>query len=249
MAHRRKPPSQTWRTFLSKPAKQLASTDFFVVPTVSFRILYVFVVLAHHRRRVVHFNVTAHPTSEWTTRQMAEAFPWDTAPRYLLRDRDSTYGDSCRQTVRSLGIREVLTAPRSPWQYPYAERLVGSIRRECLDPLLVFCRTSYPACSSAVRMISRARCHRKTPTTMSKTTAPAHAATRGVPTEVLVGIMLALLSLLCLYRGCDFYLARKCQFADIRLLIGFARPKPDAVKRQLVSRDGEVSITREVARD
>src|SRR5207245_2155794 len=138
MVRQRTPPSQTWRTFLNNHAKQLVSTDFFVVPTVSFRILYVFVVLAHHRRRVVHFNVTAHPTSEWTAQQIAEAFPWDTAPRYLLRDRDSTYGDFFRRTVRSVGIREVLTAPRSPWQNPYAERLVGSIRRECLDHMVIF---------------------------------------------------------------------------------------------------------------
>jgi transposase InsO family protein len=138
MVRQRTPPSQTWRTFLNNHAKQLVSTDFFVVPTVSFRILYVFVVLAHHRRRVVHFNVTAHPTSEWTAQQIAEAFPWDTAPRYLLRDRDSTYGDFFRRTVHSMGIREVLTAPRSPWQNPYAERLVGSIRRECLDHMVIF---------------------------------------------------------------------------------------------------------------
>ena len=87
-------PSQTWRAFLSNHVKQLVSTDFFVVPTVSFRLLYVFVVLAHHRRHLLHFNVTANPTSEWTARQITEAFPWDTAPRYLLRDRDSVYGDS-----------------------------------------------------------------------------------------------------------------------------------------------------------
>ncbi len=137
MERHRRPPSQTWRTFLDIHLKQLVSTDFFVVPTVNFRILFVFVVLAHQRRRVIHFNVTAHPTSEWTAQQVVEAFPWDTAPRYLLRDRDSIHGDVFRQRVRGMAIREVMTAPRSPWQSPYVERLIGSVRRECLDHLIV----------------------------------------------------------------------------------------------------------------
>jgi len=111
--------------------------DFFVVPTATFRVLFVLVVLAHHRRRLVHFNVTASPTAVWTARQIVEAFPWDTAPRYLLRDRDSVYGSEfCRQ-VAAMGIEEVLTAPQSPWQNPYAERLVGSIRRELTDHVVV----------------------------------------------------------------------------------------------------------------
>jgi putative transposase len=97
-----------------------------VVPTVNFRVLFVFVVLAHHRRRAIHFNVTAHPTAEWTARQIAEAFPWDSAPRYLLHDRDRIYGESFHQRVEEMGMREVLTAPRSPWQNPYAERLIKS---------------------------------------------------------------------------------------------------------------------------
>src|SRR5215472_15869749 len=142
MVRSRKPPSQTWRTFLKNHTKDLVSTDFFVVPTVSFRVLFVFVVLAHHRRRVVHFNVTANPTAEWTAQQIAEAFPWDTAPRYLLHDRDSIYGATFRQRVRGMGMKEVRTAPRSPWQNPYAERLVGSIRRECLDHIVVFSESS-----------------------------------------------------------------------------------------------------------
>jgi len=140
--HTRKPPSQTWRAFLNHHVTQLASTDFFVVPTVTFRVLFVFGVLAHHRRRVIHFNVTAHPTSEWTAQQVAEAFPWDTAPRYLLHDRDSIYGDVFRRRVRGMAIREVLTAPRSPWQNPYVERLIGSLRRECVDHLIVFNESS-----------------------------------------------------------------------------------------------------------
>jgi transposase InsO family protein len=143
MVHTRKPPSQTWRAFLNNHITQLASTDFFVVPAVTFRVLFVFVVLAHHRRRVIHFNVTGHPTSERTAQQIAEAFPWDSAPRYLLHDRDSIYGNVFRQRVREMPIREVLTAPRSPWQSPYVERLIGSVRRECLDHVLVF-NESFP---------------------------------------------------------------------------------------------------------
>ena len=100
--------------------------------------------MAHDRRRLLYFNVTAHPTSEWTAQQIAEAFPWDTAPRYLLHDRDAIYGDSFRERLRGLGMKEVLTAPRSPWQNPYAERLVGSIRRECLDHMVIFNEGSLP---------------------------------------------------------------------------------------------------------
>ena len=111
MVRQRKPPSQTWRSFLENHAKQLVSTDFLVVSTVTFRLLFVFVVLGHHRRRAIHFNVTAHPTAEWTARQIAEAFPWDSAPHYLLHDRDSIYGGTFRQRVGEMGIREVLTAP------------------------------------------------------------------------------------------------------------------------------------------
>jgi putative transposase len=107
------------------------------VSTVTFRILFVFVVLGHHRRRAIHFNVTAHPTAEWTARQVAEAFPWDSAPHYLLHDRDCIYGAAFHQRVEEMGIREVLTAPRSPWQNPYAERFLGSLRRECLDHVIV----------------------------------------------------------------------------------------------------------------
>jgi len=141
MVRTRKPPSQTWRTFLENHAKGLVSTDFFVVPTITFRLLFVFVVLSHHRRRPVHFAVTPNPTAEWTAHQLIEAFPWDSVPRYLLRDRDGTYGDMFRETARWMGIREVLTAPQSPWQNPYIERLIGSIRRECLDHIIVLDET------------------------------------------------------------------------------------------------------------
>jgi transposase InsO family protein len=137
MVRRGKPPSQTWRTFLENNVKQLVSVDFFVVPTLSFRIIYVFLVLAHDRRRVLHFNVTEHPTAEWTAAQLVQAFPYDTAPRYLLRDRDRIYGESFRMQAANMQITEVLTAPRSPWQSPFVERLVGSIRHECLDHIVV----------------------------------------------------------------------------------------------------------------
>jgi hypothetical protein len=126
MVKHRKPPSQTWRTFLENHVKQLASVDFFVVPTLSFRILYVFLVLTHDRRRIVHFNVTEHPTAEWTAAQLLHAFPWDMAPRFLPRDRDSIYGAAFRTRAKSMEIHEVLTAFRSPWQSPYVERLIGS---------------------------------------------------------------------------------------------------------------------------
>jgi putative transposase len=132
-----KPPSPTWKTFLNNHVKDLVSLDFFVVPTVTRKVLFVLVILAHHRRRVVHFNVTAHPTAEWTAQQVVDAFPWDEAPRYLLRDRDRIYSALFRQRVRHMGIKEVLIAPRSPWQNPYVERLIGSIRRECLDHVIV----------------------------------------------------------------------------------------------------------------
>ena len=124
--HRRPPSSQTWRTFLDNHLRSLVSVDFFTVPTVTFKVLFVFVVLAHDRRRVVHCNVTNAPTAQWTAQQLAEAFPWETAPRYLLRDRDGLYGVEFSSRVQSLGIREVKTAPRSPWQNPHAERLIGA---------------------------------------------------------------------------------------------------------------------------
>jgi putative transposase len=132
------PPSQSWRTFLTNHVRDLVSIDFFTVPTAGLRVLFVLVVLAHDRRRVLHFNVTEHPTAAWTAQQIVDAFPDDdSAPSYLLRDRDKIYGHSFRQRVRGMGIDEILTAPHSPWQNPFAERLIGSIRRECLDHVLV----------------------------------------------------------------------------------------------------------------
>jgi putative transposase len=116
----------------------LVSVEFFTVPIIRFQILYVFLVLAHERRRIVHFAVTAHPTAEWTAQQMCEAFPWESAPRYLLRDRDRIFGAEFVNQVKAMGIRQVLSAPRSPWQRAYVERVIGTIRRECLDHMIVF---------------------------------------------------------------------------------------------------------------
>jgi putative transposase len=137
VVRRRRPPSQTWRTFLHNHLGNLVSVDFFVVPTVLFKVLFVFVVLAHERRRVLHINVTDAPTAEWTAQQLVEAFPWQTAPRYLLRDRDAVYGVAFSRRAQSMGIHEVKTAARSPWQNPYVERLIGALRRECLDHVVV----------------------------------------------------------------------------------------------------------------
>jgi putative transposase len=132
-----KPPSQTWRTFLDNHVSSLASIDFFTVPTATFRVVYVFFVLAHDRRRVLHFNVTEHPSAAWTAQQIVEALPDNTAPRFMIRDRDSIFGDQFRRRVEGLGIKESLTAPQSPWQNPFAERLVGSMRRERLNHVVI----------------------------------------------------------------------------------------------------------------
>jgi hypothetical protein len=120
------PPSQTWRTFLDNHLQALVSVDFFVVPTVLFKVLFVFVVLAHERRRVLHINVTDAPTAQWTAQQLVEAFPWETAPRYLLRDHDAVYGVVFSSRAQSMGICEVKTAPRSPWQNTYVEPLIAT---------------------------------------------------------------------------------------------------------------------------
>ena len=132
-----KPPSQTWRTFLNNHLIDIVAIDFFTVPTATFRVLFASVLLRHDRRRVVHFNVTANPTAEWTAQQIIEAFPGDQAPRFLVRDRDSIYGKYFRQRVEHMGIEQVVIAYRSPWQSPYVERLIGSVRRECLDHFIV----------------------------------------------------------------------------------------------------------------
>lgn len=138
MVRHRKPPSQSWRTFLKNHAKDIVSVDFCTVPTATFRVLYVFVILSNARRRIVHFNVTDSPTASWIGQQVVEAFPWDTAPKYLIRDRDGKFGDEFVHRVESMDIRQVLISVRSPWQNPYVERVIGSIRRDCLDHVGIF---------------------------------------------------------------------------------------------------------------
>jgi putative transposase len=130
-------PSATWRTFLEEHIGEIVAIDFFVVPTLTFHLLFGFLVLRHHRRELVHVNVTDHPSAAWAAHQLVESFPEETAPEYLLRDRDAIYGDAFVRRVKALGMSEVLIAPRAPWQNPLAERVIGSIRRECLDHVIV----------------------------------------------------------------------------------------------------------------
>ena len=132
------PPSQGWRTFLRNHAPDIAAMDLFVVPTIGFKLLYAFVIVRLGRRDMVWINVTTFPTAEWVARQLTEAFPWDEAPRYLVRDRDRIYGAVVTRRMRTMGIRDRPTAPASPWQNGFAERLIGSIRRECVDHCIIF---------------------------------------------------------------------------------------------------------------
>ena len=134
MVGRRQPPSQTWKTFLANHIAQVQAADFFVVPTATYRLLFVLVILAHERRRIVHVAVTEHPTAAWTTQQVREAFPWDDAPKYLIHDRDHAFA----AIAAAIDFQELVPAPRSPWQNAYVERLIGSIRRECLDHVVIF---------------------------------------------------------------------------------------------------------------
>jgi len=160
VARENRTPSQSWRTFLANHMNVSAACDFFTVPTLTFKVLYVFVVLSHDRRRIVHLNVTKHPTAEWTAQQITEAFPGGDEPRYLHRDRDATYGDVFRKRIAAMGIHEIVNAKQSPWQNPFAERAIGSIRRECLDHFI-------PLGESHLRRVlrryaeyyNRARCH------------------------------------------------------------------------------------------
>jgi transposase InsO family protein len=131
-------PLQTWKTFLSNHTEGVASIDLFVVPTIAFQRLFAFLVLGHERRRLLWFAVTRNPTADWLARQITEAFPWDGAPKYLIRDNDRMFGAVFKAHVRAMGIRDRPTSFRSPWQNGYVERLIGSIRRECTDHLLVF---------------------------------------------------------------------------------------------------------------
>jgi transposase InsO family protein len=138
MARHRRPPSQGWKTFLRNYADGIASLDLFVVPTLSFRLLYGLLILSHGRRQILWLGVTAHPSAEWMARQLIEACGWEWTPKYIVRDRDSVYGEIFTRRLPAMGIRDRPTAPRSPWQNGHTERLIGSIRRECLDHVVVF---------------------------------------------------------------------------------------------------------------
>jgi len=137
MVKRRQPPSQGWKTFLRNHADGIAAMDMFVVPTISFRLLYGLLILRHDRREILWLGVTAHPTAEWIANQLAEAYGWERTPRFLIRDRDGAYGEVFLRRLRSMGIRDRPTSPRSPWQNGHVERLIGSIRRECVDHIIV----------------------------------------------------------------------------------------------------------------
>src|SRR6266581_1366016 len=138
MARRRARPSQAWKTFLRNHADGIAAMDLFVVPTISFRLLYGLLIMGHGRRQILWFGVTAHPTAEWIANQLTQACGWEQIPRYMIRDRDGAYGEVFTRRLRSMSIRDQPTAARSPWQNAYAERLIGSIRRECVDHIVVF---------------------------------------------------------------------------------------------------------------
>jgi len=130
-------PDQTWKTFIGNHMDCSAAIDFFVVPTLTFRVLYILVILHHERRELVHFAITTNPTAQWTAQQITEAFPWSDPPRYIIRDNDSIYGQIFRDRLEAMNIQDVRTAPRSPWQNAYAERVIGSVRRECLDHIVI----------------------------------------------------------------------------------------------------------------
>ncbi len=133
----RLPPSQTWKTFLCNHADGVASCDFLIVPTIGFKLLYAFVILGHGRRKLLHIGVTANPTAEWAARQITEAFPWDSAPKTLIRDNDSIYGAAFKKQLATLSIRDGPTAFRTPWQNGFVERVIDSVKRECLDHMII----------------------------------------------------------------------------------------------------------------
>ena len=156
----RRPPNQTWKTFLHNHVGQMVSIDFFTVPTITMRVLFVLIVLEHDRRKVLHFNVTEHPTGAWMAQQIVEAFADREAAQFLVRDRDSRYSAEVQLRIKSLGIQEILTAPKSPWQNPYAERLIGSIRRECLNHYIILnARHLKRTLSSYFRYYHQSRTH------------------------------------------------------------------------------------------
>ena len=151
--------SQTWKTFLHNHAAGIGAMDFLIVPTVGFRLLFVLVILRHERRRLISLSVTDHPTAEWIARQLTDAFPWDEAPDYMIRDRDGCYGHAVTKRLAAMGIRDHPIAPRSPWQNGHAERLIGSIRRECLDHIVVFGEAHLRRILAAYQLLQRTRTH------------------------------------------------------------------------------------------
>jgi transposase InsO family protein len=160
MVRRHGPPSQSWRTFLRNHADGIAAVDLFVVPTIGFKLLYCLIVLGHGRRKLIHHAITAHPTAEWIVQQIVEAFSWDEAPRYLVRDRDAVYGQVVKRRLRGLGIRDRPIAPSSPWQNAYVERMIGSARRECTDHTIVLGETHLRRIMSAyAAYYNKARTH------------------------------------------------------------------------------------------
>jgi transposase InsO family protein len=160
MVKRRVPPSQGWRTFLRNHAPDVAAMDLFVVPTIGFDLLYAFVIIRMDRRDLVWINVTARPTAEWVARQITEAFPWNEAPRYMIRDRDRIYGAAVTRRLHAMGIRDKPAAPASPWQNGFVERLIGSIRRECVDHIIVLGETHLRrSLNSYARYYNRTRTH------------------------------------------------------------------------------------------
>jgi putative transposase len=179
-----RPPSQTWRTFLTNHLAFAASMDFFTVPTLSGRVLFVLVVLSHCRRCIVHLNITAHPTAAWAAQQVVQAFPDDTAPRWLHRDRDRIYGDVFQRRLAGMGIVDVVSAPASPWQNPYVERLIGSIRRECLDHVIVINEAHL---RRVLRTYSRYYQRSRTHLGLAKDT-PDHRPVAGISTGPIVAI-------------------------------------------------------------
>ncbi len=137
MVRSNRPLLQNWRTFLKNHAGEIAAIDFFTVFALTFKIFYCFIVFNHSRRRIIHFNITDHPTEQWTAQQIIEAFPWDEAPKYLLRDRDSIFGPAFRWRVKNMGIKQIVISRHSLWQNPYVERVIGQVRRECLDHMII----------------------------------------------------------------------------------------------------------------
>ena len=172
MARRRRPPSQGWKTFLRNHADGIASMDLFLVPTISFRLLYGFLILRHSRRELLWLGVTAHPSAEWIALQLTEAYGWQQAPRYIIRDRDCVYGDVFLRRPRAMGIRDWPIAPRSPWQNGCAERLIGSIRRDCLDHVVVFGEQHLRHCSDHTKNITTKHAHTCHCTRMHRSPAP-----------------------------------------------------------------------------